>query len=128
MKHPPHASPASKVAVICSLHEAAIRLSAAAFRREHLIPFCRRYGASFVAGNGAWMLFLNRPTPVGDDLTDPSVCRAARIPAEALSPIVATLAMSLVPFGYHLTGPLAARAVNNRAGSFGYEVEDYDSR
>lgn len=128
VRDPNNASPASKIAAICALHEEAFLREAAAFRRDHLIPFCKRNKASFIAGNGAWTLFLNVDTPYGFDLADPRVARAARIPASEVRSILATLEMSLVPFGYRLTGPSRVSGASNLAGTFGYEVEDYDSR
>ena len=118
-------SPASQVKAMQDAHDKAIRRQAEAFRKNYLIPFCDKYKASFLAGNGGWSFFVNDGE---GDLLDSRVARAARIPASELRRIVDVLTILLAPFGYGMSCGQSWRAPRESAGSFGYEVPDYDTR
>lgn len=107
-------------------YEKWIRHEADVFRAQVLVPFCDRHGASFVSGNGAWVLFLNSNTDHGADLKKDAVRAASGIPEAEALPILAALRESIVPYEYEIDcGPLW---ITDGLGTFGAEVASYDTR
>ena len=107
-------------------YETQLRRAAKEFRAKHLVPFCNRHDVVFVSGMGAWSLFLKTATSAGDDLTDPRVRRAAKIPGAELRPILAALRANICPFDTPVSA--GRHGLFDGLGTFGYHVDTYDTR
>lgn len=121
-------SPASQVKAIRGAYEKAVERQGEAFRKDYLIPFCDKYGATFKSGGGAWIFFLNRSTEYGENLLDPRVRRASRIPASEMKAVFDALMTPLLPFGYGSWNEGEVFDILGSAGTLGYVVRDYDTR